>query len=85
MRKSKYSEEQIIGFLRQAEAGMPVAEICRKGGRRAARGLASGTPEPVVFCVPCGLRRDKSAIEPDLASVGVWTGGLNLFAPFDVE
>ena len=32
MRKSKYSEEQIIGFLRQAEAGIPVAEICRKGG-----------------------------------------------------
>ena len=34
MRKSKYGEEQIIGFLRQAEAetGMPVAEICRKGG-----------------------------------------------------
>lgn len=32
MRKSKYSEEQIIGFLKQAEAGMAVAEICRKGG-----------------------------------------------------
>ena len=32
MRKSKYSEEQIIGFLKQAEVGMPVAEICRKGG-----------------------------------------------------
>ncbi len=32
MRKSKYSEEQIIGFLKQAEAGMPVAEVCRKGG-----------------------------------------------------
>ena len=32
MRKSKFSEEQIIGFLKQAEAGMPVAEICRKGG-----------------------------------------------------
>lgn len=32
MRKSKYSEEQIIGFLKQAEAGMAVAELCRKGG-----------------------------------------------------
>ncbi len=32
MRKSKYSEEQIIGFLKQAEAGISVAEICRKGG-----------------------------------------------------
>jgi putative transposase len=32
MRKSKFSEEQIIGFLKQAEAGMPVADVCRKGG-----------------------------------------------------
>ena len=32
MRKSKYSEEQIIGFLKQAEAGVPVKDLCRKGG-----------------------------------------------------
>lgn len=32
MRKSKFTEEQIIGFLKQAEAGMPVAEVCRTGG-----------------------------------------------------
>ncbi len=32
MRKSRFTEQQIIGFLKQAEAGMPVAELCRQGG-----------------------------------------------------
>lgn len=32
MRKSRYTEEQIIGFLKQAEAGMPVAELGRRHG-----------------------------------------------------
>ncbi len=30
--KEKYTEEQIIGFLRQVEAGMAVKELCRKHG-----------------------------------------------------
>lgn len=30
--KKRYSEEQIIGFLREAEAGMPVKELCRRHG-----------------------------------------------------
>ncbi len=32
MKKSKYSEEQVAYALRQAEAGVPVAELCRKMG-----------------------------------------------------
>lgn len=30
--KKRFSEEQIIGFLRQAEAGVPVKELCRRHG-----------------------------------------------------
>lgn len=32
MKNSTFIEEQIIGFLRQAEAGMPNRELCRNGG-----------------------------------------------------
>lgn len=30
--KKRFSEEQIIGFLKEAEAGVPVKELCRKHG-----------------------------------------------------
>ena len=30
--KKRFSEEQIIGFLREAVAGLPIAELCRKHG-----------------------------------------------------
>jgi putative transposase len=32
MKRSRFTEEQIIAVLREQEAGVPTAEICRKHG-----------------------------------------------------
>ena len=37
MRGKKFNEEQIIGVLKEAEAGMPLADLLRK------RGICAGT------------------------------------------
>ncbi|WP_165690568.1 transposase, partial [Xanthomonas citri] len=32
--KKRFSEEQIIGFLREAEAGIAIKDLCRRHGFR---------------------------------------------------
>jgi putative transposase len=32
MRSSRFSDEQIIGMIKEQEAGMPTADVCRKHG-----------------------------------------------------
>jgi putative transposase len=32
VKKRRFTEQQIIGFLKEAEAGMPVKQLCRKHG-----------------------------------------------------
>jgi putative transposase len=46
MKKSKFTEQQIVFALKQAETGVPVAEVCRK----------IGISEATFFnqtCLPC--------------------------------
>ena len=52
MKKSRFSEEQIIGILQEQEAGMKTAEVCRKHG-------ISQNSKPAVAKVNCRI--------PDLA------------------
>ena len=35
MKTTRFTDEQIIGFLKQAEAGMAIKDICRSGGMEA--------------------------------------------------
>lgn len=32
MKRSRFSEEQIIGMIKEQEAGLPTVEVCRKQG-----------------------------------------------------
>lgn len=32
MKRKRYTEEQIIGVLKESESGIPVSELCRKHG-----------------------------------------------------
>ena len=33
MKESRFSEEQIVGILKEQQAGLLVAEVCRRHGR----------------------------------------------------
>lgn len=47
MKKSRFSEAQIMAVLRQAEGGMPVPDLCREHGISTASFYIYG---PFPFC-----------------------------------
>ena len=43
MKKSKYSDAQIMSILNQAEGGVPVSELCREHGMSNASWITQST------------------------------------------
>jgi hypothetical protein len=46
MRKRRFSEEQVIGMLREAEVGWQVQEICRRRAKTGRRSIAGAGSTP---------------------------------------
>jgi putative transposase len=44
MKRKRFTEEQIVGILKEHEAGVPVTELCRKHGVSDASIYKSGRP-----------------------------------------
>jgi hypothetical protein len=52
MRKSRFTEAQIIGMIKEQEAGLPTAELCRKHGLSPATFVSVFRAPPSALCQP---------------------------------
>jgi hypothetical protein len=57
----------IIGFIRQAEAGLPIKELCRKGGFSDAM-FSNGVPSLAawMYLMPAGCVNSKARTPPSI-------------------
>ena len=68
MKKSRFSESQIISILKQAEAGAPVPDLCREHGISSAlfyrwRSKYGGMDASMMACMKEAGRREPAPQE----------------------
>ena len=73
MRKSKFTESQIAAILGEGEAGVPVAEVCRKHG--ISNGLYYQWKSRYSGVSVNELKRIKSALSNVVNLVFMWVSG----------
>jgi putative transposase len=57
MKKSKFSDSEIMAILKQAEAGAPVPELCREHGHeQAVRHFTNGAADMAEWILRCYLK-----------------------------
>jgi hypothetical protein len=54
MRKERFSVEQTVAVLKQAELGLPVAELIGRSGSRSSRSTGGRSSTPVSSRTKCG-------------------------------
>lgn len=63
MRKSRFTEQQIIGFLKQAESGLPVKEASAAKAGSASPPSTSGAPSTVAWKLMAARRLKDLEVE----------------------
>jgi len=76
MRSSQFSDEQIIGMIKEQEAGMPTTEVCRKHGISTAWFYKY---TDTSACHQCGQKPLQGARFPkvELGGIGRWSQSPN--------
>ena len=52
MKRKRFTEEQIIGMLKQAEAGAKTADLCRQAGITSSRQSLTGKKQGISWIRP---------------------------------